>query len=196
MKKLIGLIVSILLIMMGCCLIYKGAVKPHIDNKKALEQFDNIPKQTLSAGGVFEPGKYIEIDGVEILYNGKSFLVKNNRTDMVRVLCSIVGAKKDGTYDTIQFASFVGVDKTQYEKDKADNGWAIEQYTNLIRPNETLDAKLEIFDFNDADSSYPKNDIDGDGYLDIVFTISPQKDETSITSSSNDFKSEIYKIKE
>ena len=196
MKRLIGLIFSVLMIVVGGYLIYNGAIQPLVDNEKALEQLDNIPKEKLSAGGIFEPGKYIEIDGVEILYNGKSFLVKNNRTDMVRILCSIVGTKRDGTYDTIQIPSFGGVDKTLYEKDKADNGWAIGQFTNLIRPNETLDAKLEVFDFNDADSSYPKIDIDGDGYLDIVFTISPQKDETSIRSSSNDFKSEIYKIKE
>ena len=51
----------------------------------------------LSQGEVFEPGKFIEVDGVEILYNGKSFLVTNNRDDMVRVSCSVVGVKKDGT---------------------------------------------------------------------------------------------------
>ena len=155
-----------------------------------------MPKEPLSPSEVFEAGKYIDVEGVEILYNGKSFLVTNNRTDLVRVSCSIVGVKKDGTYDTIQIPSFGGVDKTRYERDKSENGWAIEQLTNLIRPDETLDAKLEIFDFNKADSSYPKNDIDEDGYLDIMFTISPQVDETSIMVSTNDIESEIYKIKE
>lgn len=154
-----------------------------------------IVKKPLYPNEVFEPGKYIDVEGVQILYDGNLFLVQNNRTDMVRVLCSIVGVKKDGTYDTIQLASFVGVDKTQYEKDKTENGWAIEQYTNLIRPNETLEAKLEVFDFNKSNSGYPKNDIDDDGYLDIVFTVSPQVDEKTITTSTDDYKSKTYKIK-
>ena len=195
MKRAIGLVFSIILIVVGCYLMYDGAVKPYIENKRALEQFDTTSKQLLSPGEVFEVGKYIEVDGVEILYNGKSFLVTSNRDDFVRVTCSIVGVKNDGTYDTIQLPGFGGVDKTQYERDKSENGWAIEKTTNLIRPNETLDAKLTIFDFNDADSSYPKNDIDGDGYIDIVFTVHPQPDETSIVVSSNDVASETYKIK-
>ena len=194
MKKFLGLICSISMIVVGIYLMYDGAIKPYLNDKEDLEQFDNIVKQPLSPGEVFEPGKYIDVKGVEILYNGKSFLVTNNRTDIVRVSCSIVGVEKDGTYDTIQIPSFSGVDETLYEREKAENGWAIKKPTNLIRPNETLDAKLEIFDFNDADSSYPKNDIDEDGYLDIVFTISSQKDETSIMVSSDDIKSEIYKM--
>ena len=195
MKRAIGLVFSIILIVVGCYLMYDGAVKPYIENKRALGQFDTTSKQLLSPGEVFEAGKYIEVDGVEILYNGKSFLVTSNRDDFVRVTCSIVGVKNDGTYDTIQLPGFGGVDKTQYERDKSENGWAIEKTTNLIRPNETLDAKLTIFDFNDADSSYPKNDIDEDGYIDIVFTVHPQPDETSIVVSSNDVASETYKIK-
>lgn len=195
MKKIVSWIFAIALTLFGGYMVYDGAIKPHIENGKK-EQWDNITKQLLLPGEVFEPGKYIEIEGVEILYNGESFLVKNNRIDIVRVSCSIVGVKNDGTYDTIQSPSFVGVDKTRYERDKSENGWAIEHYTNLIRPNESLDAYLTIYDFSDVDSSYPKNDIDGDGYLDIVFTISPQLDETSIMVSTNDPKSEIYKIKE
>ena len=190
MKKIISWIFAISLILFGGYMIYDGAIKPYIENGKK-EQWDGVTKQLLLPGEVFEPGKYIEVDGVEILYNGKSFLVKNNRTDLVRVSCSIVGVKADGKYDTIQYPSFTGVDKTRYDKDKAENGWAIEHYTNLIRPNETLDAYLTIYDFGDV-----KNDIDGDGYLDIVFTISPQLDETSITTSTNDAKSEIYKMKD
>lgn len=194
MKKILGLIVSIVLIVVGCYLIYDGAIKPYVNDEQLLRQLENTPKQKLSPGEVFESGKYIEIDGVEILYNGKSFLVTNNRTDLVRVSCSIVGVKNNGTYDVIQLSSFSGVDKTLYERDKSENGWAIEKPTNLIRPNETLNAILEVFDFSSADSSYPKNDINEDGYLDIVFTIHPQSDETSTKVSTNDVKSEIYKI--
>lgn len=196
MKKIIGAIFSIFLIVVGCYLIYNGAIKPHIGKNITLEDFDNLSKQEISQGEVFEPGKYIKVEGVEILYNGESFLVTNNREDMVRVSCSVVGVKKDGAYDTIQLASFAGTDETLYEREKAENGWAIKKSTNLIRPDETLVASLTIFDFNDADSSYPKNDVDNDGYLDIIFTISPQTDETSIRSSSNDVKSAIYKIKD
>lgn len=195
MKKVLGALISVISIVIGCYLIYHGAIRP-IVSKNTLSQSDNIPKQLLSPCEVFEPGKYIETAGIEISYNGEHFLVKNNREDMVRVLCSIVGVKKDGSYDTIQYTSFVGVDETQYDRDKSENGWAIEQYTNSIRPGETLKATFTVFDFNEVDSSYPKNDIDDDGYLDIVFTISPQLDETSIRSSSDDIKSDIYKIKD
>ena len=86
-----------------------------------------VEKQLLYPGEVFETGKFIDVEGVQISYDGTTFFVQNNRTNMVRILCSIVGVKKDGTYDTIQLASFVGIDKTQYEKDKLENGWAIEQ---------------------------------------------------------------------
>ena len=183
MKKLIALVLSVMVV----CLVCVGCEPQSTASVTS--------KEMLSPGEVFEVSKYIEIEGVEILYNGKSFLVTNNRTDMVRILCSVVGVKKDGTYDVIQMPSFSGVDKTQYEKDKSENSWAIEKLTNLVRPNETLEAKLDIFDFNAADSDYPKNDIDGDGYLDIMFTISPQVDEKTIMTSTNDFKSGIYKIK-
>lgn len=196
MKKFLGLLCSITMIAVGCYLIYDGAIKPYLDNKDDSVQFDNISKQPLSPGEAFEPGKYIEVSGVEILYNGKSFLVTNNRTGMVRVTCSIVGVKKNGTYDTIQIPSFGGVDETLYKREKEENGWAIKKPTNLIRPNETLNAELEIFDFNDFDSEYPENDVDGDGYLDIMFTVHPQKDETSVMTSTKDIDSEIYKLKE
>lgn len=191
MKRVLIGIFAIMLIAVSVFWVYYGTI-----GEKTITQQNNVTKQLLLPGEVFEPGKYIEVDGIEILYDGKHFLLTNNRTDMVRVLCSIVGVKKDGSYVTIQYPSFVGVDKTQYDKDKSENGWAIEQYTNLIRPSETLEATLTIYDFNNIDSDYPKNDIDGDGYLDILFTISPQLSETAIQASSNDVMSDIYKTKE
>lgn len=200
MKKYKGVILPLIgwlvCTIIGCYMLFNGTILPRSDGEEDATRSDNITKQLLLPGEVFERGKYIEVDGTEILYDGEHFRVKNNRTDIVRVSCSIVGVKKDGSYDTIQLPSFAGVDKTRYDRDKAENGWAIEQYTNLIRPDETLEAVLTIFDFNEFDDSYPKNDIDNDGYLDIVFTISPQLDETSIRVSTDDIKSDIYKIKE
>lgn len=195
MKKFLKGICSVLMIVVGGYLIYHGMIQPLINNDKEIVEFDDFLKQELSPGEIFETGKYINVEGVEILYNGKTFLVTNNRADMVRITCKIVGVKKDGTYDTIQVPSFGGPDETLYEREKAENGWAIKKATNLIRPSETLDATLDIFDFNNFDSEYPENDIDNDGFVDILFMISPQKDEKSIMVSTNDIESKIYKIK-
>ena len=183
MKKVASWVFSIGLIIAGCYLMYAGIIKPRLDKKPI-----NYTKELIFPGEVFVAGKYTEVDGVEILYDGESFLLKNNRADLVRVSCMIVGVKADGTYDVIQYPSFVGVDKTQYNKDKSENGWAIEKYTNLVRPNETLSADLTVYDFNTS------NDVDGDGYLDIVFRISPQTDEKTISVSTYDVISEIYKL--
>lgn len=183
---------SILLIVCGIFLLYKGAIKPHI--KK--EDNNDFIMQKLLPGGVFEAGKYIEVDGVEILYNGECFLVKNNRSDLIRISCQIIGVKNDGTYDIIQIPSFVGFDKTQYERDKLENGWAVKKNTNLVRPGETLEAYLTIYNFNNIDKDFPENDVDGDGYLDIIFIIRPQVDEMSFMVSASDPVSEIYKLKD
>lgn len=194
MKKVVSLIVLIAVAAAGLYM-FIGGMSGMMGNDKGAVDTTIETKTLLNPGEVFEKGNYILADGVEILYNGKSFLVTNNRTDMVRVLYSIVGVKKDGTYDVIQLSGLSGVDKTQYERDKTENGWAIEKLTNLVRPGETLEAEFEAFDFNSADSEYPKNDIDEDGYLDIVFTVCPQIDETTVKTSTNDYKSEVYKIK-
>lgn len=195
MKKIVSFVLCAIAVVVGAFLFINGI--SGIIGTKGKEIDTTITTKTLlNPGEAFEKGKYIEADGVQILYNGKSFLVQNNRQDMVRILCSVVGVKKDGTYDVIQLTSLSGVDKTQYEKDKAENGWAVEKLTNLVRPNETLEAKLDVFDFAAFDSEYPKNDIDDDGYLDIVFTICPQIDETTVRTSTDDYKSEIYKIKD
>lgn len=64
-----------------------------------------------------------------------------------------------------------------------------------MRPGETLVATLNAFDFSSVDDSYPENDIDNDGYLDIVFTIRPQENEEQVVVSSDDPVSSVYKIK-
>lgn len=153
------------------------------------------PERQLNPGEAFEENSYIDIADVRIIYNGKNFYVHNNRNGIIRINCSVVGVKKDGTYDTLQIADFGGEDKAQYEKDMRENGWAIEKHTNVVRPGETLVAALNAFDFSSVDNSYPENDIDNDGYLDIVFTIRPQENEDQVVVSSDDPVSSVYKIK-
>lgn len=149
-------------------------------------------KHLLSPGQVFDAGGYVLVDGVEFLYDGERFCLTNNRTDFVRQNYYIVGVKANGAYDMIQSGSFNGVDEQQYQKDLQENGWAIKQGTNLIRPGETLIAEFSVFDFG---GDYPNPDIDGDGYYDIVFAIHPQQKEEGFRISTDDPESEVYKIK-
>lgn len=148
-----------------------------------------VPEKELSAGEVFENGGYINVEDVKISYNGESFVIQNNRSDIVRASCSIVGVKNNGSYDVLGIPSLCGIDETLYEKDKSENGRAVKNTTNMIRPDETLIAALNNLDF------YRDLDTDEDGYYDIVFTISPQIDEQTVSTSSTDPHSEIYKIK-
>lgn len=146
----------------------------------------------LKCGGVFDRGAYIELEKVRILYDGETFSVTNNRDDIVRIICKVVGVKKDGTTTMLQLPVFGGVDKARYAKDLEENGWAVEQVTNMVRPGETLAASIEIFDAGD---DFAPPDIDGDGYYDIMFMISPQENEDNITVSTSDPESDVYKLK-
>ena len=65
----------------------------------------------------------------------------------------------------------------------------------MIRPGEEYTASISAFDFNSVDKSYPKADVDGDGYYEIIFTVSPQPDENTIVTSTNDPVSDVYKVK-
>ena len=152
-------------------------------------------KHLLEKGGVFQKGSYILFEGVEILYNGETFEITNNRADLVRIGAAVVGVKADGTYEWILSPGFAGVDEYQYEKDLAENGWAIEKYVNLVRPGETLNATMQIFDFSSVIDGAPAADIDNDGYYDLVFSVYPQKSEDSFSFSTNDPTSDVYKLK-
>lgn len=154
-----------------------------------------LEKHMIEPGEEFQAGSYIYFEDVEILYNGEAFEVRNDRSDYIRIFVYIVGVKADGTYELIQSQALSGVDEVQYEQDMAENGWAIEHITNLVRPGETLIAELEVFDFAAFGDEYPEADIDGDGYYDMIFSISPQSSETSITVSTSDPESEVYKLK-
>lgn len=162
--------------------------------KSNVSQPESATAKLLSPGDLFEPGSYIAVDGVNILFDGQQFEIKNNREDIVRVTCQIVGLKNDGTYELLQMPQFGGVDEAQYEKDMQENGWAIEHLTNMIRPGETLVATMWVVDVSSFGGEYPSADFDGDGYYDIKFTISPQVSENSVRSSTSDPESEMYKL--
>ena len=152
----------------------------------------NVFLRKLNHGEEFMPGCYIVVDGVKIGYNGNKFIIENGNKNKVMVTCSFYGAKNDGTYEFIGMPAFYGFDKKQYNIDKEENGWAMKKQTNQVKPNDSLVAELEIFDFGE---NYPKWDIDEDGYYDISFTISQQRNDDTITVSTNDIKSDYYKLK-
>lgn len=159
---------------------------------------DNVADDSgtyLQAGGIFTKGTYITVDDVKFAYDGEMFQITNNSQRIVRVSANVVGVKSDGTYEFLQSPSFAGVDRTKYEQDLAENGWAVESYTNMIRPGETLSASMYIMDFSIFGDGYIDPDVDGDGYYDVIFIVSPQKDESSIVASTNDPVSDVYKIK-
>lgn len=182
MKKRILILVLTLCVMAG----FVGCVT------NSEEPQGSATPYPLEPGDVFEPGGYISFADVQIQYDGEIFIIRNERDDIIRITSCIVGVKKDGTYESIQWPAFGGVDETQYGKDLAENGWAIKHVTNMVRPGETLNASMSIFDFGD---DYPSPDIDGDGYYDIIFTVSPQASEDSVRTSTSDPTSEVYKLK-
>lgn len=155
---------------------------------------DIIEEHLIETGDVFDTGGYIIIDNVTIIYDGEKFQVSNSGDSIVRITAEIVGVKRDGTYESIEIPSFVGVDKAQYAKDMEENGWAIEKDTNIVRPGETLYATLSVFDFSTVSEEYPKADIDEDGYWDIVFTVHSQRSEDTIVVSTDDVSSGPYKF--
>ena len=171
MKKIIygiTLIFVMAFCLYGCSMVFnfpksEKALLPKTDESVTQDQ-PEITAYLLEPGEVFEPGGYIEIENVQILYDGENFTIQNNREDIIRVSSCIVGVKRDGTYDPLQWPAFGGADKAKYEKDLEENGWAVEHNTNMVRPGETLKATINIFDFG---KDYPNPDIDQDGYYDV-----------------------------
>ena len=134
---------------------------------------------------------YILLEDVEFYYDGTEFTITNRRDDEVMFMAEIVGVKKDGSHELIGIPAFYGVDEVQYEKDLAENGWAIQKTTNRVQPGESLNAKMTIVDFG---KDYPAWDIDGDGYYDVIFTIHPQRNETTTVVSSDYPESAVYRL--
>ncbi len=152
-------------------------------------------RHQINTGDVFDLGGYMLLGDLEFLYTGVNcFDVTNTGTQFARVTAEIVGVKISGDYELLQIPSFGGVDKTQYEKDLEENGWAIKNLTNVVRPGETLHAELSVFDFHAHDSDLPDADIDGDGYWDIIFRAHMQDNDTSYAFSIDDPVSGIYKL--
>lgn len=186
MKKVIPFIVLVFF-----AIFILGGDATEYNNTTDVVETTNAPRK-LKAGEVFEENSYIVFDNVKITYKGKEFEIENNSESIMMISCSFFGKKSDGTYDFIGMPAFYGIDKTQYEKDLKENGWAIEKTTNRVRPGETLTAKLTVIDFGE---DYPEWDIDGDGYYDIRFSFAKQKSEDTITTSTKDTESYYYKLR-
>lgn len=193
MKKLYSIaIIIFMLVALGGC---EFTLKSNSNTDSGFDQFTKAEKK-LSPGDVIEKSTYIDIEDVRLIYDGDMFLVRNNNSYPVRLTYTIVGVKEDGTFNKISMSALSGIDKVQYDKDLNKNGWAVEQHTNLVRPNSTLEASIEssVYLLYDSDEQL-SNDVDNDGYIDLFFTVSPQQDEEQIVASSDDPVSDIYKIK-
>ena len=161
------------------------------DTTKETGNDTNSNERELKHGEVFEAGCYTVVDNVKIMYDGENFVIENNSEKIVRVSCSVYGAKKDGTYQFLGVPSFCGVDEEQYKKDKEENNWAVPEYTNMVRPGGSLTAEIGIVYL----SKISEMDVDGDGYYDINFTVSRQDSETSVTISTADKESDYFRLK-
>ena len=150
-------------------------------------------EHTIEPGHVFQHGSFIEFEGVKILYSGDGFSITNSNTYDVTIALKIVGVKSDGSYTLLQMPAFNGPNEAQYKEDMAENGWAVMSRTNCVRSGETLYAVAEIFDL--SSHGYTAPDIDGDGYYDVIFVISPQKSADKITASFSDLETPIYRLK-
>lgn len=187
MKKIMPLIVTVLFVAIVLSL---GGADVAPDNTTAPET-TNAPRE-LKPGEVFEQNCYIEYDNVKITYDGENFIIDNNSDSIMMISCGVYGKKADGTYDWIGSPIFYGIDEAQYKKDMEENGWAIEKTTNRVRPGESLATTMTFFDLGD---DYYAWDIDEDGYYDINFTLSEQRDETSVVVSTADTETDYYRLK-
>lgn len=164
-----------------------------IDNTSSSPQTTQVEWHEISPKTAFDIGGYIECEGIYIGYEGdNTFLVENDTDTIYGIQCSVYGIKKDGTSEWIGTPSFAGVDKAKYEQEKEENGWAIEKLTNIVRPQESLEMTLDIYDLG---SDFPAWDIDGDGYYDISFILRPQENEDEWSFSTDDPQTDFYKLR-
>lgn len=168
----------------------------------------SIPKSPANAGDILTQNKTISIAGVDIVYDGyyeekpdnngdytvlwtapsEHFTVKNNNNYDVIVGYEIVGVKKDGTHELLLLSALVGNDQRKYDKDFAENGWAVMSQTTRINANSSMDCIAQIFEYGTP------LDIDSDGYYSIKFCIQKQSGD-GISVSTDAPKSDVYRLK-
>ena len=148
------------------------------------------PAPTLSPGDILDDGSQIVVSDVCFEYSDGEFTVTNNSERLVRVTGTIVGVKSDGSYEYVMSMSLAWTDEALYKKELEENGWAIKKTTNLLRPGESgVSAPFPqglylVLTTPDAEDIDP--DVDGDGFYDVVFTVSPQKNEDSLVFSTSE----------
>lgn len=184
-KKLLKILVIIVLIISctGCEIILSS--KADVSHKF---DYSVKPEKSLKSGDAIERGSFFKVSKVSFLYDGNTFLVKNDESVSVRIIYTIVGIKNDGTYESLYLQGLSGIDQEQYDKDMSENGWAVENVTNCVGAGEKQEMYLNLLTTDDLD-------VDDDGFLDIVFKVSPQNYGDKVVASSDDPKSEVYKIK-
>lgn len=150
---------------------------------------NEITPYLLQAGDVIKNGGYFYVGDVKFQYSNGYFDVTNNSDSIVEVWCNVIGTKKDGTYELLLKAGFGGVDVAQYNRDLEENGWAVEHFTNMVRPKETLRTELYITNLAYA----PAPDINNDGYYELMFVVYPRTTEDD-SDYSNGAKSTMFKL--
>jgi len=157
----------------------------------------DTPLQTFEVGNVvIQYWGYFD-DGVKNILSrdGKTenFTIINENDYEVAVLWEIVGVKKDGNVEQLTLGWFNEPDTVQFEKDLAENGWAIMHTTLRIRANSSMTSGVIFTSFIDT---IPDLDVDHDGYYDIRFAVHRQDSDTdSFTVSTTSPVSDIYSIK-
>lgn len=201
MKKILSVVFRILLLAVGIYLIYDGLFGNNGMLKKT-QSNTNIgffAQTELTANDVMAENTYFDVEKIRFVYNGRDLQITNNSTDSYRIGCSVVGVKKDGSYEWLGGPALHWDDQKQYDLDKADNGWAVMKSTSLIRPNETVVAEFKtnvklLAALNKKDDKTEDMDVDGDGYWDIMFTANKQMNETDTLISIDSPTSEIFKF--
>lgn len=170
------------------------------DSSKTITIFS---EHYINEGEVFDENGYIEFDGLRIVYSGieedyysqcYAFNIYNNNDFDVQLTMNVVGVKKDGSTEFLGTAAFGGYDLDAYEKDKAENGWAIKKRTNIIKSKSALKEYADIYDFKFSDDDVGM-DPDNDGYYDISFISFHGESGGNILYSTDAPESKVYKLK-
>lgn len=202
MKRLFVLVCVLVVMICGCSVKIVPAANPEAPKEapaqSAEKPADDREGTLLSDGDEFLLHDYITYKGATIMYFGSeeheyTFAVKNSNDYPIYLSCWIVGVKKDGDYEFLGIPAFYGYDEEQYNKDLAENGWAVPQPKDTINAGETLVEYMQIYEF--SGEGWPSYDPDKDGYYDLVFCVRQQNEDGTVTISSEDEYSPVYKLK-